>query len=67
MSTTSDAVSRGWNTRRKKYGSAGRAQVSRPSDKITDAQYFEKLKALCTIEPNGCWMYQGFRFKPPRH
>ena len=68
MNARSDTIIRGWETRRKKYGPSGKPSATRrPSDKITDAEYFERLKSLCKIEENGCWMYQGFLHKPPRN
>ena len=27
---------------------------------MTDAQYIEKLKSLCVVDANGCWLYQRF-------
>lgn len=60
------STAKGWSTRREKYGPSGKPMATRrPSDKITDAQYFERLKSLCIIAPNGCWMYQGNIPKPP--
>lgn len=34
---------------------------------LTDADYMEKLIGRCIKMPNGCWEYQGFKRKPPRH
>ncbi len=33
----------------------------------TDADYLEDLKSKCKVMPSGCWEWQGFRHKPPRH
>lgn len=27
---------------------------------VSDAQYLERLKSLCIMDANGCWLYQGF-------
>lgn len=62
-------VAKGWETRRSKYGPSGKPkETRRPSDKISDAQYFEKLKSQCKLDENGCWIWQGCIPKPPpRH
>lgn len=28
--------------------------------KLSDAEYIERLKAACIVDANGCWLYQGF-------
>jgi len=59
-------VSTTWETRKAKYGQSGAAEA-KPSDKITDAENFARLKAKCKEMPNGCWEYQGFRHPAPRN
>jgi hypothetical protein len=75
---TSEARLKGWEKRREKYGPTGQPPYlcrrtgrtgPRPklSDRVTDAEYIERLKALCITQPNGCWLYTGFVHKPPRN
>lgn len=58
----SAAIKKSWETRRAKYGTAGRQNPSaRPSDKITDEQYREKIRANVKVTESGCWEWQGWR------
>lgn len=36
------------------------------SDEITDDQYRAKLRGLCKVNENGCWIYQGWCHPAPR-
>lgn len=33
--------------------------AKRPSDRVTDLQYFERYKARCTVTAAGCWVMRG--------
>ena len=60
MNSSSDAVKKGWETRRAKYGETGHTrEKSRPSDKLTDEDYRARLTARLKEGPNGCLEYQG--------
>lgn len=64
MSSTSEAIKRGWDTRRQKYGTSGRVRSrARPSENRTDADYLAAWKARCVINEQDCWIWQGFVFR----
>ena len=59
---SSQAIKKGWETRRKKYGPTGRADATaRPSDKVTDEEYRQRILTQITITDRGCWEWQGWR------
>jgi hypothetical protein len=64
MSASGEAIRRGWETRRAKYGTAGRANAAeKPSHKLTAEQYIARWKANCDINEQGCWVWRGFVYR----
>ena len=33
------------------------------SSKFSDEDYRQRLRSQCILDSNGCWLWQGFRFK----
>lgn len=70
MSIPNEARVRSWATRRARYGKSGTPKLvkrrgytgprAKPSDKVTDEQYRERLRSQIVESDKGCWEWQGY-------